>query len=300
MPAQRRSSAQSSASTSASAAAFSSTPAGDLEAKVAPVAAHADAKRIAPTPADTETLSSVHRQLVESLAAATRAPHTHAAPVSSAPSTIAVQAPSVWVSTWVDYTSKYGMGYLLSNGSIGVYFNDSTKIVLASDDVHFEYMVRAPTTVGSDGVARRVDPPRQAHTLSDYPAELQKKVTLLKHFRGFLRTQYDSKHRATATAEETACMRRGSPSHDIPLVKKWVRTRHAVLFRLSNRTVQINFFDHTSITLSAERPLMTYVNKDGSRTHHKLSSVMAEDRPDITKRLKYTRDILSQLIHGSR
>ena len=30
---------------------------------------------------------------------------------------------------WMDYTCKYGVGYFLSDGSCGVYFNDSTKIV---------------------------------------------------------------------------------------------------------------------------------------------------------------------------
>jgi len=36
----------------------------------------------------------------------------------------------VWVKKWVDYSSKYGLGYLLSNGSVGVFFNDNSKIVL--------------------------------------------------------------------------------------------------------------------------------------------------------------------------
>lgn len=36
----------------------------------------------------------------------------------------------IWVKKWVDYSGKYGLGYLLSNGSTGVYFNDSTKIIL--------------------------------------------------------------------------------------------------------------------------------------------------------------------------
>ena len=38
--------------------------------------------------------------------------------------------PSVWVKKWVDYSSKYGLGYLLTNGATGVFFNDSTKILL--------------------------------------------------------------------------------------------------------------------------------------------------------------------------
>eukprot|EP00961_Rhodomonas_salina_P057141 768260-Rhodomonas_salina.1 len=35
--------------------------------------------------------------------------------------------PPVWVSKWVDYSKKYGLGYRLSNGNYGVFFNDATK-----------------------------------------------------------------------------------------------------------------------------------------------------------------------------
>ena len=31
----------------------------------------------------------------------------------------ALALPSVWVSRWVDYSKKYGLGYRLSNGSHG-------------------------------------------------------------------------------------------------------------------------------------------------------------------------------------
>ena len=37
--------------------------------------------------------------------------------------------PSTWVYTWVDYTKKYGVGYVLNDKSIGVYFNDGSKII---------------------------------------------------------------------------------------------------------------------------------------------------------------------------
>lgn len=36
----------------------------------------------------------------------------------------------VSVKKWVDYSNKYGLGYLLTNGATGVFFNDNTKIVL--------------------------------------------------------------------------------------------------------------------------------------------------------------------------
>lgn len=41
-----------------------------------------------------------------------------------------LQKSEIYVKKWVDYSSKYGLGYLLSNGATGVFFNDATKIVL--------------------------------------------------------------------------------------------------------------------------------------------------------------------------
>ena len=42
-------------------------------------------------------------------------------------------APMMWVSKWVDYSDKYGFGYALSDESIGVVFNDFTKLLLLTD-----------------------------------------------------------------------------------------------------------------------------------------------------------------------
>jgi len=76
----------------------------------------------------------------------------------------------VWVKKWVDYSTKYGLGYYLSNEATGVFFNDSTKIVLDPNGHHFDYMERRSSDRQDVGVE---------HTLTEYPKELQKKVTLL-------------------------------------------------------------------------------------------------------------------------
>jgi polo-like kinase 1 len=49
-------------------------------------------------------------------------------------------------------------------------------------------------------------------------------------------------------------------------VKKWMRTKHAIMFRLSNKIVQVNFQDHTEILLNSENRFVTYVNKKGERS----------------------------------
>ncbi|MES1921272.1 Serine/threonine-protein kinase plk1 [Bonamia ostreae] len=45
--------------------------------------------------------------------------------------------PSVWIECWIDYSSKYGIGYILSNGIYGALFNDNSKMLLYSDRKFF-------------------------------------------------------------------------------------------------------------------------------------------------------------------
>eukprot|EP00605_Chrysophyceae_sp_TOSAG23-4_P002605 GSChrysophyteH1.ASY1.ANO1.2876.1 assembled CDS len=185
----------------------------------------------------------------------------------------------VWVVRYVDYTSKYGLGFLLNTGSAGVYFNDSTKIVLSSDGSIFQYIERRRKEgqLNSEHVS-------QTHLITAYPEALQKKVTLLKHFRNYLVDQ--QKLSAKFDANDA----------DMPFLKKWVRTRHAILFRLSNRIVQVVFFDRSEVLLSSEARVVTYVNKQGMREDHSLEEVLHAGRTDIAKRLKYTKDIMYRLI----
>jgi len=82
-------------------------------------------------------------------------------------------------------------------------------------------------------------------------------------------------------------------------LKKWVRTKHAIFFRLSNKTVQVVFHDHTEVLLTSEGRIVTYVDKHHVRTMYHLEDIMVEDlHADIKKRLKYSKDILHQLISG--
>ena len=80
----------------------------------------------------------------------------------------------------MDYSAKFGLGYLLSNGCSGVFFNDSTKVILDPVSNNIEYIER----LGND----RQDFMQQFN-LREYPAEMKKKVTLLSHFKSYLEEQ---------------------------------------------------------------------------------------------------------------
>ena len=86
------------------------------------------------------------------------------------------------VSKFVDFSSKYGLGYKLSNGNYGVLFNDSTKIVTVSQDLFwFCYIERVKSTPYSEATETV-----QYYNFYDYPANINKKVVLLQHFKSYL------------------------------------------------------------------------------------------------------------------
>lgn len=150
---------------------------------------------------------------------------------------------------------------------------------------HFDYIERRPADKQDVMVS---------HTLTEYPKELQKKVTLLQHFRSYL--EGDTKGKPSDGTDPSPPRK---DSHTV-YVKKWMRTRHAIMFRLSNKIVQVNFEDHTEIILSSETREVTYVNKKGLRNTYPLTTALESTNVEMAKRLKYTKDILTHMLSSSQ
>ena len=210
-----------------------------------------------------------------------------------------LKGPDTWVKKWVDYSSKYGLGYLLSNGFSGVFFNDSSKIILNPATSQFNYIER-----------RMTDKQEiiSTHSMNDYPKELQKKVTLLHHFKNYLEGDNNTNDQQTPSNNQEEGENKDDKDKDkekdkekkdkpFTYVKKWMRTRHAIMFRLSNKIVQVCFQDKTEIILSSESRVVTYANKRGDRTTYPLSTALEMSNYEMTKRLKYTKDILTHMLN---
>lgn len=216
-----------------------------------------------------------------------------------------------WVTRYVDYTSKYGLGFLLNDGSSGVYFNDSTKAVHSAEGDSFVYVERRKT--GAGGGVRE---PMSMYTLTNYPEDaLKKKVTLLQHFRSYLLeqqkraedageaeplspSQFEERQDAASTPSSSDVDESGSTP--MVFMKKWIKTKHAMLFRLSNGTVQVLFYDMTEVLISSEGNLITFVDKEKNRFVHSIAEIANKQHGDVSRRLKYAKEILSQLISASK
>lgn len=63
---------------------------------------------------------------------------------------------------------------------------------------------------------------------------------------------------------------------------------------------QVLFYDLTEVLISSEGKLITYVDKEKNRFVHTIEDIANKQQYDVSKRLKYAKEILSQLISGSK
>jgi polo-like kinase 1 len=179
----------------------------------------------------------------------------------------------IYVKQWIDYTWKYGLGYLLSNGNFGVSFIDSTRMILDTSTSQIIYLDKSENSKSYI----------HEYTLTEAPEELKKKISLLQYFKNYLETDIEVNY--TKNDEK------------IPVyLKKWMITRHAIIFRLSSRSVQFNFLDHSQLTLNCDLRIVTFSNKKGNKIRLKLVEAIKSKNIEITRRLKYTRDAIKHMI----
>jgi len=185
--------------------------------------------------------------------------------------------PIYYVSKWVDYSDKYGLGYQLCDNSVGVLFNDSTRLILTSNGENMQYIER-------DGI-------EHFHTLKSFPEPLTKKVTLLKYFRNYM-----SEHLLKAGGNIQP--REGEEMTRLPFLRTWFRTRSAIVLHLSNGTMQVNFFqDHTKIILCPLMSAVTYIDeKRDVRTFRLPLLAKYGCDKELETRLKYARTMVDRLM----
>lgn len=202
-------------------------------------------------------------------------------------------AANIWVKKWCDFSSKYGIGYVLSDGSVGVYFNDATKVVFFPNGSRFHYITRNTSDLPAQS---------EMHSLTDYPEILKKKVMLLQRFADImLPEEMESKEGATngrssfeSVGEPTLA---ASEDGRVVFVKMWRKTEHALFFQLSDRMIHVVFDDQTEVLLSGKYRAVTYLDRSSMVAFYALHAIHDDA---LMRRLGYIREVLKALLKGAR
>lgn len=217
---------------------------------------------------------------------------------------------ALWISKWVDYSNKYGFGYQLSNGTVGVMFNDKSRITFPPDRNSVQYHT-------SDDRAFH-------YPLSNTPQRLSKKATLLDYFATYM-DDHLPKDSLGCSRPDSPCIqsheqkgkepqRTPSPKHrdlnlDLipdspvqPYLDRWHRSRKAIAMYLSCGIMQVNFFaDHTKIILNYNNSdhLVTYINQNRVSATYRLIHVAHHGcSRALQDRLEYAAEVLDSWLEG--
>ena len=149
-----------------------------------------------------------------------------------------IKMPDYCVSRFCDHSEKYGLGYLLINGSVGACFNDLSRMIIDPFDEFIQYWEtyqdQTPQILSKDD-----------------PTEI-KKISILLKFSESLR-----KTKTMYTLPDKHLDKYVPLRH----VKYWMRNDEATLFRLDDRNIQLNFNDRTKMVIFWQgKQLMTVNN----------------------------------------
>lgn len=179
----------------------------------------------------------------------------------------------------MDYSSKYGLGYLLVDGTTGIYFNDSTKMVLDAVGQKVDY-------ISTDDKGKNLE----SFTISAKieSKEINKKITLMQYFRKYLNG---------SPLAESASERKEGPA--FTYVKKWVKSDQAILFRLNNNIIQVNFNDKSQIVIDSQEETILYSNSQTKRKQvFDIGAGDLKKNEEVFPRMEHVKMLLKKIARG--
>ncbi|CAO2641441.1 Inactive serine/threonine-protein kinase PLK5 [Lemmus lemmus] len=140
------------------------------------------------------------------------------------------QRPVLWAPKWVDYSLKYGFGYLLSDGGSGVLFQDGSHMALRPQGGHVSYQPDQGTL--------------WTFTLRGVPSPLRAKLAVLRLFTCSMQRRLRE--------EGSVSMAVAPASPDFSLLN-FIADSQALVMLFSNGTVQVSLrTSQTQLVLSGE------------------------------------------------
>ncbi|XP_065164493.1 serine/threonine-protein kinase polo isoform X2 [Atheta coriaria] len=184
--------------------------------------------------------------------------------------------PLIWISKWVDYSDKYGFGYQLCDESVGVMFNDSTKLILLPNAINVHYVEKN----GDESYM----------TVDDFPKALDKKMKLLSYFSRYMKEHLIKAGASVVRAAPDSLSR-------IPALHQWCRSTSGVLMQLNNGTIQINFSDHSKIIMCPLMAAISYIDQDRSFRTFRFESIERNGcSTSLYDKIRYAHDKLGGML----
>ena len=203
------------------------------------------------------------------------------------------------ISKYFDYSSKFGFVYFINNTHIGICFNDYSNILrhmnkdeneqdLANTN-NYDYIYLEKNAQSSQNF--------DEIELENYLAskntskEIIKKFEIFKHIVNKHLKDFEEVKKQKFINSATTYNNDGVVNK-LFFVKKFLISKTAILFRLSNKLIQIFFNDNTEVTFSTETTDFVFKNKKGEEEQESIQNAMTGDDNDLIKKIKVAKNLL--------
>lgn len=193
----------------------------------------------------------------------------------------------IFITKWIDYSNKYGFGFQLSDKSVGVFFNDNTRISYSSDRGYIQF--GEGNSVASMAIAQ-------------VPPSLHEKFTLLRYFAQYMDENLTEGGEGGRLPGKALVGVKHAASCTIPQIKRWIRTPKAIIMHLTNGTIQVNYFkDHTKLIVGSVEGrissgfVVTYINSERQSRSWQLSELARRGTSaPVRERMQYVNSVLEE------
>ncbi|CEF65973.1 Serine/threonine-protein kinase polo [Strongyloides ratti] len=183
-------------------------------------------------------------------------------------------SPVYYCTKWMDLSYKYGFGYELCDGSIGILFNDKTHLVSDGDMKKLQYI--------------DIYDNEEHYMISDCPERLAKKMKILKIYKTYMENKL-SKTIIDTYRDDNGISR-------LPIIIKWEKNDTAIAMFFSNGTLQVNFLkDHFKVIVCPHMKAISLIDGTQELKTYKLKILESCGWDEVVdEKLKYLIKILEK------
>lgn len=189
-----------------------------------------------------------------------------------------------------DYSNKFGILYFVNNTHIGVVFNDFSNIIKTMNKSKnntsfpntktFDYIYidkNAKTSQNFDEIG-----------LENFLSSKKTSRQFIQKFELFKQVVKQHQNDFSNIQSKSTF----SENNTLFFVRKFMITKAGIVFRLSNKILQIMMNDKTFLCFTTEKNSFDYINTKGEETEYYIEKVMNSEDLELIKKIRLAKNIL--------
>jgi polo-like kinase 1 len=185
------------------------------------------------------------------------------------------------INNYIDYNAKFGYVYY-SSIHLGVFFNDNTNLIknYNKNDKNYQQI----SYYDKEGKIKA-----NANDIESFIRNKNNSIDLVRKFEIL-------KHIISKYATNEKDFIKDNRGLSLFYVKRIMKTQHSIMFRLSNKIIQIFFVDKSEVIMSTECNDFIFKDKNGEEKIDTIAAVMNSNNSDMIKRIKYVKSLLIKYV----